>query len=306
MWLLETDCGSYAIKQLSADTDVNHPDVNKHYNVTEAIAEEFSHHGISSVFALGRDARYLQCIDNIGYLVYPWTTALAIGKNDISKCHAHEVACVLAKMHGANLTSPELQDAPVDSHSEENAILLVHRAVECNIHNAMLLKEHLPTLLDIISAHQEATYTLAKHRVISHGDLDHKNVLWGDEGTPIIIDWESVRRLNPTHELLLEALDWSGITSTFQHGLFETFISSYREAGGEIDRSSIQACFDCILGDWLTWLLYNVGRAVDLEDEEQHSIGTKQVDLSLSTLLRLRHLMPQLLAIACSESESHV
>ncbi len=306
MWRLETHCGSYAIKQLSADSDVNRPDINKHYNVAEAIAEEFAGHGVSAVFALRRETHYLQLVGQIGYLVYPWTNARAIGKNDISERHAHEVARLLARMHRANLVNPELEDAPVDSHSEERAILLVQRAVECNIHNATLLREYLPTFLNIIAAQQAATHTLEKHRVISHGDLDHKNVLWGDSGSPIVIDWESVRRLNPTHELLLEALDWSGITSTFHHGLFETFISSYSEAGGEIDGISIQACFDCILGDWLNWLLYNVGRAVDLEDEEQHAIGTEQVDLSLATLLRLRHLMPQLLAIARSESASHV
>jgi thiamine kinase-like enzyme len=300
MWRLETDRGSYAVKQLSADTDLSQADVIEHYNVAEVIAEMFSGYGLSAVFALKRGAYYLQLLESVGYLVYPWTNAVAVGKNEITEIHAHEIARVLAKIHGANIHVPRLTEQPLDIRPEDKILLLVQRAVECNVHGAVVLKEQLPTLLNMVDAQRTAVQLLQRHRVISHGDLDHKNVLWSDSGNPVIIDWESARRMNPTHEILLEALDWSGITSTFQHGLFEKFISSYKEAGGVIEGDLIQASFDCILGDWLNWLMYNVGRSVDFEDTEQHTIGAEQVDLSWSTILRLRHLMPQLLAMARS------
>lgn len=306
MWRLETDRGRYAVKQLSADTDLGQAQTIEQYNVTEAIAEMFSSYGLSALFALKRGAHYLQLLGNVGYLVYPWTNAVAVAKNEITEKHAHEIARVLAKIHSANIDVPRLAEQPPDIRPEDKILLLVQRAVECNVHNAALLKEELPALLTIVDAQRTAVQVLKQHRVISHGDLDHKNVLWSHSGVPVLIDWESARRMNPTHEILLEALDWSGITSTFQHGLFEKFISSYKEAGGVIEGNLIQASFDCILGDWLNWLMYNVGRSVDLEDTEQHLIGAEQVDLSLSTILRLRHLMPQLLAIAHNGSVAHV
>ena len=306
MWRLETDRGSYAIKQLSPDTDLRLTDTIEHYNVTEAIAETFSEHDISAVFALNRKKTYLQLIEGIGYLVYPWTDAVAVGKNEITEKHVDEIAFVLAKMHSAKLIAPQLKDVVFDSHSEEKILLLVGMAVERNVRNARALKEQLRGFLDVARAHRKSIHILEKNRVVSHGDLDHKNVLWSNSGKPVVIDWESARRLNPSYEALLEALDWSGITATFQHGLFEKFISSYKDAGGVIESSLVQAAFDCILGDWLNWMMYNVGRAIDLEDAEQHSIGIEQIDLALSTILRLKHLMPRLLSIARGEEVVHV
>lgn len=306
MWRLVTDRGTYAVKQLSVDTDVSQPAVTNHYNVTEAIAEEFAGHGISAIFALNREGKYLQLVDGVGYLVYPWTDAVAVGKNDISEQHATDIARVLATIHDANLDVPALLDAPFDTHSEGKIILLVQGAVRCNIRNAKTLNENLPTILSIAATQEAALQSLGENKVISHGDLDHKNVLWNESGTPVLIDWESVRRVNPTYEILLGALDWSGITATFHYGIFEKLLSSYREAGGVIYSDSIQASFDCILADWLNWLMYNVGRAVDINDQEQHLIGTEQIDLALSAIVRLRHGMPQLLSIAHRESVSHV
>ena len=131
--------------------------------------------------------------------------------------------------------------------------------------------------------------------MVCHGDLDHKNVLWSDDSTPILIDWESARKLNPTYEILLEALDWCGITSSFDHELLKKFVAAYVEAGGEIDQRVLGASLDCILGDWLTWLMYNVGRCHDVEDAEQVAIGAAQVELSLATIVRLGHLLPWLM-----------
>ena len=294
MWRLETDRGTYAIKQLSADTDLSQADSANHYNVTEAVAETFAGHGISAIFALKRNTQYLQVIENIGYLVYPWTNAVALDIGDISEKHACEIARVLAKMHCANISVPGLKDVRFDIHPEDKIISLVKRAGECNVRKSNVLNEQLPTFLSIVDTQKTAVQILEKHAVISHGDLDHKNVLWSDADTPILIDWESARNLNPTYETLLEALDWSGITVKFDYSLFKKIISSYREAGGVIEGSSLQASFDCILGDWVNWLMYNVGRAIDLADEEQRSIGIAQVDLSLATIARLRDLMPKL------------
>ena len=295
MWRLETQRGTYAIKQLSADTDFSKSDISRHYNVTESVAEAFSNRGIPAIFALKHNKNYLQLIENIGYLVYPWTDAVALDVDSISRKHVLEVGRVLASMHCANISSPELNAVSFDIHPEDILVLLVQRATECNIKNADVLKEQLPNFLDIVARQKAATQVLEKHVVVSHGDLDHKNVLWGDSGEAILIDWESARKLNPTYEALLEALDWSGITSNFDHRLFGQFIAAYKEGGGVLESQSLQASYDCILGDWLNWLMYNVGRAVDTGDAEQRAIGSTQVDLSLATILRLGHLLPWLI-----------
>jgi thiamine kinase-like enzyme len=296
MWRLQTDRSCYAVKQLGPDSDATDPAIADHFNVTEAIAEAFAQCGISAIHALGLQTRYLQIIDDAGYLVYPWTDAVAIDSKKLSEAHALKIAALMAKMHRADIQVPGLQDAPLSSNAEENIELLTWQANARHARDYQHLEEHLPSFLAIAARQQDAKKILSESRVISHGDLDQKNVLWGTDGEPILIDWESARRLNATHEVVSVALEWSGITSAFELSLFEKFIAAYQKAGGVIDLQAMPAAFDRISGNWLDWLMFNVGRSIDLEDDKQRSLGAQQVDLALATLLRLQRFLPRLVS----------
>lgn len=298
MWRLETDRGSYAVKQLAEDPDPADADTARHYNATEETAQKFAACGIPAIVALGDQDNYLQLIAGAGYLVYPWTGATALDKHQIVERHAREVARILAKMHRADIVVPHLADAQFEYQTPEKIIALVNRALECNLLHARALSEQLPAFLRIAVAHSEAIRILEKNLVLSHGDVDHKNVLWSIGGGPLLIDWESSRRLNATYEIMLESLDWSGITATFQQDLFRSMLAAYTRSGGVIDGDSIEASFQCILGDWLNWLLFNVGRGAERADAQERATGAGQVDLALSAIMRLDRLLPGLLAAA--------
>jgi thiamine kinase-like enzyme len=297
MWRLEADRGVYAVKQLAPDTDLNDPVIVKHYNVTETIARHFVDRGVAAQYALQSPDGHLQLIDDAGYLVYPWTDAVAIDKDQISETHALKVALLLAKMHLANIQVSGVTDASSDIVPEARITELIQLSVEHNLQHCTSLYEQLPALINISSLHRSALAFLARHLVVSHGDLDQKNVLWDVQGKPVVIDWESARKLNPTYEVVLEALDWSGITSNFDCSLFKKFISAYIHAGGKIDDKSIDAAFHCILGDWVDWLIYNVGRTVMLIDEDQRAIGAEQIGFTLHTIFRLEKMLPKLQSI---------
>ncbi len=298
MWRLETDRGAYAVKQLSADTDLANLETTDHYNVTEAIAETFSECGIATIFAFKNQAGYLQIIENTAYLVYPWSDAVALDTAKISEKHALKIADILATMHRANIDIPGLKEPNYDIHDDEKIVEMVRRAVEAGIRSAKILNEQMHSFIEIAESHKTAIQVLGRKLVISHGDLDQKNVLWDKMGNPLLIDWESARRLNPTYEIVLEALDWSGIATRFNHRLYEKILLAYQRAGGVIDSDLIQASFHCILGDWVNWLIYNVARSIDLDDAEQRAIGSKQVDFTLAMIMRLKHIRPELLAIS--------
>jgi thiamine kinase-like enzyme len=303
MWRLDTGHGSYAVKQLCSDSDVRNPVTVRHYNSTESIAEAFAGHGIPAIHALQSDSQYLHVIENTGYLVYPWTNAVALGKDQISEQHALEVARIMARMHRANLDMHECRDAQYDVHPEDQVKTLVAQAVEHDVHKAGELMEQLPGFLAILAKLKIVLPIIRQHRVISHGDMDHKNILWNAAGNPAIIDWESARKLNPTHEIVLEALDWSGITAHFQITLFEKMLSAYTAAGGIIESAVLEASFHCVICDWLNWLMYNLGRNIYLENGDPSALGAEQVELTLSTILRLELLIPSLLPIARDQSD---
>jgi len=297
MWRLDTDRGSYAVKQLCPDTDLGDPDTVRHYDTTERIAESFVSHNVKSVVALKHRNQYLQLIDGTGYLVYPWIEAQALAEGCIDPEHAVEVARTLAIIHCVRLQAPELADTAVDLHSEENIVELVRCAKAFHGELAEELERRLGAFVRIAKSQRSAQALLARHTVISHGDLDHKNVLWDAEGTPHLIDWECARRLNPTYELLLEALDWSAVTSHMELSVFELMLAAYCEAGGEIEAELIDPAFRCLMGDWVNWLMYNVGRSINPRDPDECATGVEQVRLSLVTISRLQDLTPDLLSI---------
>ena len=298
MWRLETQSGCFAVKQLADDMDMNDAATVAQINATEVTACEFSRHGIPALFSLHVERQHLQLLDGVGYLVYPWTTATACHRNGIEEHHAVIVAGTLAHIHRSNINVPELQDVPAFPVTAERVTDLVQLARQRNVRYSHILEDRLEDILRIVALHAPALERLKGHQVISHGDLDHKNILWDEAGEPILIDWESARRLNPTYELLLEALDWGGITANFDARPFTTILRAYVDAGGVLVEDMIPAASDAIQGAWVSWLLYNVGRAVGLKDTHQRAIGSSQVDLVLSALLRMEKQKDRLTGIA--------
>ena len=112
MWQLETDRGRFAIKQLADDMDMRDTATVEQINATEVTAREFSDHGVPALYSLAIDRQHLQLLDGAGYLVYPWTDAVACKKNGIEKKHATTVAGILARMHRSDIRVPELRDVP--------------------------------------------------------------------------------------------------------------------------------------------------------------------------------------------------
>ena len=298
MWRLETSIGTFAVKQLAEDMDMADTATVTQINATEETAQEFSRHGIPALYSLPADRQHLHLLDGVGYLVYPWTEAKACHRNGVKEHHAITVATTLAHMHRSEIQVPDLRDVPAFPVTAERVVDLVQLARQRNVRYSDILENRLDDILRIVALHAPALEVLERHQVICHGDLDHKNILWDAAGEPLLIDWESARRLNPTYELCLEALDWGGITAHFDFRPFTKVLQAYVDAGGRIEEEMIPATSDAIQGAWVNWLLYNVGRAVGLKDTRQRAIGSDQVDLVLSALLRMEKQKDRLTGIA--------
>ncbi|RLQ22049.1 aminoglycoside phosphotransferase family protein [Seongchinamella sediminis] len=296
MWMLDTSGGQYAIKQLAAELDPGDPSTVAHFDRTEAVAGEFQRRGIPAVVARKRGDHYLQTIEDAAYLVYPWVQARALHRSEIDDRHVAQVAELFAAMHRASIDIPGLAGEEYAVLSADRLNVLVQFARSRNCRRSRELEQDLDWFLQLVQRHGEAVEFLSAHTLASHGDLDHKNILWTAAGEPLIIDWESAHRLNPTHEIVLEALDWSGITLDFNEARFMHMLSVYLEAGGRGAPEEVEAALHCVQGDWLNWLMYNVGRSIDMDDTRQRRIGSEQLDLALATLKRLKRLVPRLLA----------
>lgn len=290
MWRLDTAKGSYAIKQLSKDIDLKNEQVTKNYELTERIASRFAALGIAAISAITQAGRHLFIIDEIGFLAYPWVDAKALDQNAVSENHALKIAEILAKIHCLDLDEPEITETEFPIHANEKIIRLIEK---CPVEE--LLKNQ-KNLLAANEAYQNAIPTLKTHIVVSHGDLDQKNVLWDKNDNPILIDWESARKLNPVYEIVNAALDWSGISSKFDKNQFRKMISAYIKAGGIIDERGVEAAFYGVLGNWINWMVYNLERSTSI-DLEQRNIGIEQVTQTLAIIMSLQKLIPELIKL---------
>jgi thiamine kinase-like enzyme len=298
MWRVETDLGIYAVKQLSNNIDLKDISIINNYNLTEEIAARFIKQGIPAVCAkLISPRKYLIILEATGFLVYPWSNARALDKDKVSEQHALKIAGILAQMHLINLDVAEILEPEFDLHPSSRITELANRATEHNCSFASLLNQHLPELITINEAYHNSISILKKHIVVSHGDLDQKNVLWDESDQPILIDWESARKLNPTYEIVGAALDWSGITTEFNKELFCKIIEAYKTEGGVIDPSSFEAAFYGCLGNYINWMVYNIERACCPDNPQQNRIGVEQVTVVLPTIIRLRNLIPELINV---------
>ncbi len=297
MWRVHTSKGSYAIKQLSRYIDLRDEAIVNNYNLTEQIAARFAKHGIPAVSAIEKDGQYLYIIDDTGFLIYPWVEAKALEGDQVSEKHALQIPKILAAMHSINLDVPEISAPEFDAHTNDAILELINKAQQANCSFAEDLIENKANIVAANDAYQNAIAILKKHVVVSHGDLDQKNVLWDKHNNPILIDWESARKLNPVYEIVNASLDWSGITTNFNKALFSKMMRAYQDAGGIIEQSFFEAAFHGVLGNWINWMVYNISRTCDEPEEEQRNVGIQQVGQGLSTILRLQKIIPELMKV---------
>jgi thiamine kinase-like enzyme len=296
MWRLDTDKGSYAIKQLSKDIDLQDDQVIKNYELSERIASSFMAQDIPGVCALSQSDKHLWIIDGCGYLVYPWVNAKALGKDEINEDQALIIARLLAKMHSINLHLEGIGEPEFDIYDSKYIINLIKQSTEMQLPFADILNSNLLILLEINDSYLGSIEILKKYTVIGHGDLDQKNVLWMDKKKPLLIDWESACKLNPTYEIVNAALDWSGVTTDLKINLFHKILKSYSESGGLIEQRTVEAAFYGVMGNWINWMLYNINRAINQANTEQKNIGIEQVMQVLPTILRVKTCMPGLIS----------
>ncbi len=296
MWKIQTEKGGYAVKQLSSDIHLQDDAISRNYELTEEIAARFAKQGIPAIAALQSQGKHLFEVEGTYFLVYPWVEAQVLDSKVVSEFHALKMAEILAKIHQINLEIPRPEEALADSYPTASLLNIIKKAEEFNCPFIADLRAHEQDLIAMNEAYAHSVEPLKQNRVMSHGDLDQKNVLWDIDHQPILIDWEAATFVNPTYDFISTALNWCGIiTAQFDQKLFVKMIRAYQKAGGLIDFSLLPAAFDGTCG-WIHWMVYNIERSCTLGESEQKTMGIEQVNQTLATLLRLRKVMPDLMA----------
>jgi thiamine kinase-like enzyme len=131
--------------------------------------------------------------------------------------------------------------------------------------------------------------------VISHGDLDSKNVML-NSNNPLIIDWESAGYVNPMQELTETAIYWSSDRAgIINKEKFLAFIEEYKKIYGKLLADWKMVLANGFLGK-LGWLEYSLKRSLLIEcaDKEEQQMGTAQVIGTIKDIKRYADMTSEL------------
>ena len=287
MWRLDTEKGTFAIKQLSKDINLDEQ-TRKSYEISENIACQFKEHGIPAISSMTNHNKSLIDADGNTFIVYPWVNAKTLDKGEASVMHAEKIAAILAKIHLLNLSLAQITKLKYETPSNAVILDLIKKSQQASLPFANQLQKEQSLILEANDKYEKTIPLLNQLLVISHGDLDQKNVLWDENNDPILIDWESARVTNPIYEILIAALDWSGITAGLMHDdIFLTMIKAYKNAGGVISANELEATSGAIPGYCIDWMVYNIKRTLKNNTAEERNLGVEQVNQTLQTILYL-------------------
>lgn len=245
VWCLRTTQGVFAIKCVRS----SYPSCALLQG--EQIAAVVADRGIAAVAALSGAAGIIFTDVDQRYLVFPWCEGKVLSAPAVPSAQAYQIGELLGRLHLLNLQLPNVAPAYWQDFAEP-----VWQAETVS-----------PELIKWSQQYRQAYAELSKERVISHGDLSQRNIIWRTSNDPWLVDWEAAGWVHPQVELLGVALNCAGVTdANLQKNIVMEVLRGYRDAGCDIrlDETVLYAG----LGSWLKWILFNE----DIKSAESQNI----------------------------------
>ncbi|MEA4888925.1 MAG: phosphotransferase [Clostridiaceae bacterium] len=284
MYQVRTEHNHYAVKELNSSI-MQRSGVIRNIVNSERIAQAF--HGIvPAAAAVWFDDNPLLMLEGRYYLIFDWLDGAAVYPPHITPDHCMQMGTLLGKMHSAGIQVPGIQrEAGNAERYDWNQHLLSGQAL-----NKEWIDELSQMIRDLASWNQEtcaACHELRDNLVLSHRDMDPKNVLW-ENNRPSIIDWEAAGYVNPYQDLLERLNDWSDQGNGQPDQVkFIAFYHAYTSIAGKCPVNwdmALAAGFAGMLG----WLDYSFKRSLGIEAAslEERELGTKQAMATMKALKR--------------------
>ena len=276
MYRVNTDKGEYAVKVLNPEI-MKRPVALQNTVNSEKIAAAFQTL-IPVVAALEINGKQIHELDGNHYMIFDWVEGASIFPPMISSENCYAIGDVLGKMHHENLAI----DGVIPE--EDGALMFTwdkYQELLQGDENEAWAIRYQAALSDIKSWNQvacDAGEELVKTLVISHRDLDPKNVMWNDNA-PLIIDWEAAGYVNPYQEFLEVVNYWAddgkcGLLKEHFDALFDAYTNHIK-----LENVDWNAVFAGSYMGMLGWLEYNVKRALGIESAtaDEVQLGKEQV-----------------------------
>lgn len=284
MYRVTTSKGVYAVKVLNSEI-MKRPTALRNTVNSEKIAAAFT--GILPVVAaMEVQGKQIHELDGSFYMVFPWVEGRSVFPREINEKHCAAMGDILGRMHlsGITVDGVEPEAAEAEEFPWDTYLQSAREQEKQNIQeeqNSNWLSQYEKAVCDIKKWDQaacDAQQTLAQTLVLSHRDLDPKNVMWNG-AEPLVIDWEAAGYINPYQEFLEVLNYWADDGAG---GLVRSYFDALTAAYGtymSLANVPWDAVFAGSYSGMLGWLDYNVKRALGIEasGEEEIRMGEEQV-----------------------------
>lgn len=266
MYKVVTDKGTFAIKELNSGV-MKRQDSYSNFIFSEKVTNIVKENDINAIGAIKlKNNDIIKKINNKYFMVFDWVDGKTLKAEEITEKHCEIIGEILAKIHNIDFTKIEdntRKKINIEKYEWDKYLKLAKKENKnyCNI-----LEQNIELLYDLNKKSNEAIKFANKNLIISHTDLDRKNVIWQNY-KPFIIDWEASGYTNPTIELIQVAWYWSGgDIENLDYNKFKIVINSYKKyAKKEIDTDIQKLIYADIYGG-LEWLDYNFKRSLCIEN----------------------------------------
>ena len=237
MLRVETARGVFAVKALNPDIMMR-PEAMGNMRMGERINSEFGMRN-SELNVCASLNGVVEC-DGAYFIVYPWVNGASVFAPEITVEHCRIMGDVLGRIHRSDVRIPGLEPDGALRQPFDWALMEDDRVAAWD------------------AAALEGLRRLRAVQVISHRDLDPKNVMW--QGMqPCIIDWEAAGYVNPWQELI-ELLNYWADDEEKARAMIAAYSAHMDLRAADWD-AALAAGMDGMLG----WLHYNLRRAKGLE-----------------------------------------
>lgn len=275
MYQVATENKKYAVKELNPAI-MKRAGVGDNMVNSERVAKAFEN-VVPATTAIQFNDSPLLMLDERYYMIFEWIDGTSIFPPDINSENCSKMGILLGKMHSANilLSNINKENHEAEMYDWDKYLLL---GQETNAEWIQELSESIDELKKWNNELCKACNFLSKNLVLSHRDLDPKNVMWKD-ANPYFIDWEAAGYVNPYQELLELLIYWADNgTGELIKENFDALYEGYVSIVGKCDVNwdiVLTSGFSGMLG----WLNYSFKRSLGIESTslEEKKLGTEQV-----------------------------
>jgi len=291
MFAIDTTSGKYAVKALNPQI-MARPTALNNFIRSERIANIVATN-VPALPAKTIGGEFIHNLDGQYYLIFDWIDGYSLNSKDINNVHCEFMGAILANIHNTDFSQMDIADDPFTTIDEIDWNFYLCEGQRSNSAWVNQLQHSIEKLYTWSVSAKRSYTTLATDTVISHGDLEPKNVMWSQDN-PTIIDWESAGHIHPMHDLIETAFYWSeGELGGINRERFISFIRGYQSKVGTLQADWRMILEHGYLGK-LGWLEYSLKRSLWIEctDEKEQQMGTLHVTATLNTLKDYEDVSP--------------